>query len=156
MKKINPKYAEMIMGQVNHSPYFKLLSMELRTIEIGSCLVEINLQEKHLQPFGLVHGGVFATIIDAAAFWGVYPEVDQESGMTSVDLKLNYLAPSTAPGKLIARGRRIKIGKTLGLGEAEVTDTNGRIVAHGTSTCMVMANLAITNQGLLPPKFIEE
>ena len=75
--------------------------------------------------------------------------------MTSVDLKMNFLAPATAPGKLIARGRRIKIGKTLGLGEAEVADAHGKIVAHGVSTLMVVESLKLPNQDLLPPKFID-
>lgn len=154
MVRINPHYAELVKLAVNQSPYFRLLSMELREFNIGTSLVEIDLQEKHLQPFGAVHGGVFATIIDATTFWAVYGEVDERSGMTSVDLKVNYLAPAAASGKLIARGRRIKIGKTLGLGEAEVTNEAGKILAHGTSTLMVMTDLNFINQDLLPPKFI--
>jgi uncharacterized protein (TIGR00369 family) len=154
MGRINPHYAEMVKQVVNESPYFRLLSMELREFDIGTSLVEIDLQEKHLQPFGAVHGGVFATIIDATTFWAVYAEVDERSGMTSVDLKLNYLAPAAAPGRLIARGRRIKIGKTLGLGEAEVTNEEGKLLAHGTSTLMVIADLSFINQERLPPKFV--
>lgn len=156
MGKINPEYLQMVMKQVNQSPYFQLLSMELVTLDIGTCLVEIELQEKHLQPFGVVHGGVFSTIIDAATFWAVYAEIPEGAGMTSVDLKLDYLAPATAPGKLIARGRRVKIGKTLGLGVAEVTDEKGKIVAHGTSALMVLGSASLTNQDLFPPKYIEE
>jgi len=154
MARINPHYADMVRQVVNQSPYFRLLSMELREFDVGTSLVEIDLQEKHLQPFGAVHGGVFATIIDATTFWAVYGEVDERSGMTSVDLKLNYLAPAAAPGRLIARGRRIKIGKTLGLGEAEVTNEEGKLLAHGTSTLMIMADLSFINQERLPPKFV--
>ena len=154
MGKINPKYLQMVMKQANQSPYFQLLSMELVEMGIGESRVEIQLQEKHLQPFGVVHGGVFSTIIDAAAFWAVYAEIPETAGMTSVDLKLDYLAPATAPGKLIARGRRVKIGKTLGLGVAEVTNGNGKIVAHGTSALMVLQEASLINQHTLPPKFI--
>jgi len=97
---------------------------------------------------------VFSTIIDAATFWAVYPEVDENSGMTSVDLKLNYLAPASK-GKLIAEGRRIKLGKTLGLGEAEVRDENGRILAHGTSTLIILPDFPFLHDRPLPAKFIE-
>lgn len=156
MGRLNPEYVQMVMKEVNQCPYFQLMSMELQEIGIGECLVEIELQEKHLQPFGVVHGGVFSTIIDAATFWAVYPEINEGAGMTSVDLKLNYLAPATAPGKLIARGRRIKIGKTLGLGAAEVTNDKGKILAYGTSTLMVLEAASLTNQSRLPPRFIDE
>jgi len=127
--------------------------MELRSFEIGSALLEIELEERHLQPFGVVHGGVFATIIDAAAFWAVYPEIDENMGMTSVDLKLNYLAPAVT-GKLIARGSRIKNGKTLGLGEASVTDESGKLLAHGTSTLIVLPTVMFAHKAPLPAKFL--
>ena len=154
MRKLNPEYVEVVRSGANGCPYFSLLSMSIKELRIGGCLMEIQVDEKHMQPFGLVHGGAFASIIDAATFWAVYPEVDEKNGMTSVDLKLNYLAPSSK-GKLIARGRRIKLGKTLGLGEAEVTDEDGRILAHGVSTLMIMPDLPFLH-GNLPPKFIEE
>jgi uncharacterized protein (TIGR00369 family) len=153
MRKLNPEYVRIVSAAANRSPYFSLMSMELKDFAKGSSLVEIELQEKHLQPFGVVHGGVFSTIIDAAAFWAVYPEVDEDAGMTSVDLKLNYLAPATA-GKLVAAGRCIKLGKTLGLGEATVTDQDGRVLAHGTSTLIVLPGISFAHDGPLPRKFL--
>jgi uncharacterized protein (TIGR00369 family) len=153
MRKLNPEYVRIVSEVANRSPYFSLMSMKLRDFAPGSSLVEIELGEKHLQPFGVVHGGVYSTIVDAAAFWAVYPEIDEGMGMTSVDLKLNYLAPTSA-GKLLGIGRRIKLGKTLGLGEAKVTDQDGRVLAHGTSTVIVLPGVAFTHQGPLPPKFL--
>ncbi len=153
MRRINPDYVRVVSETANRSPYFTLISMRLVSFAIGECRLEIDLGNKHLQPFGLVHGGVFSSIIDAAAFWAVYPEIDENSGMTSVDLKLNYLAPAQG-GKLIAKGRRIKSGRTLGLGEAEVIDDAGRILAHGTSTLMTLPNMQFEYDGDLPPKFI--
>jgi uncharacterized protein (TIGR00369 family) len=155
MRKINPDYVQVVAAAANRSPYFSLLGMKLLDFDIGTCTLEIAVEGKHLQPFGVVHGGVFSSIIDAAAFWSVYPEVSQDSGMTTVDLKINYLAPANA-GKLIAKGRRIKLGKTLGLGEAVVTDEGGRILAHGTSTLIVLPDFPFLNDEPLPPKFIEE
>ena len=103
----------------------------------------------------MVHGGVFASIIDAAAFWSTYFGIeDQRAGLTTVDLKLNYLAPA-ASGKLIARGRQIKVGSTLGYAEAEVTDETGKILTHGTSTVIILPGKAIEGDPPLPPKFIE-
>jgi uncharacterized protein (TIGR00369 family) len=154
MKKLNPEYVSIVSAGANACPYFNLLSMKLLDFSEGKSLLEITLDEKHLQPFGVVHGGVFSSIIDAAAFWAVFGEVDEDAGMTSVDLKLNYLAPARN-GKLVARGRKIKLGKTLGLGEAEVTDGNGKVLAHGTSTLIVLPDMPFVSQDVLPPKFIQ-
>jgi len=153
MKKLNPEYIERVTQFVNHCPYFELLSMKILDVGLGFSLLEIHLAEKHLQPFGFVHGGVFASIIDAAAFWAVFCGIeDQNAGATTVDLKLNYLAPAVS-GKLIAKGRQIKLGKTLGYAETTVTDENSRLLAHGTSTLMILPGNGLAMDQPLPPKF---
>jgi uncharacterized protein (TIGR00369 family) len=155
MKKLNPDYIKRIREIVTTSPYFELLSMELVDVGLGYSSLEIDVTRKHLQPFGMVHGGVFSSIIDAAAFWAVYPGIeDPADGMTTVDLKLNYLAPA-ASGKLIARGRQIKLGRTLGYAEAQVVNQDEKILAHGTSTVIILPGKAIEVDPPLPPKFIE-
>jgi uncharacterized protein (TIGR00369 family) len=73
--------------------------------------------------------------------------------VTTVDLKLNYLAPARA-GRLIARGRRIKLGKALGYAEATVTAEDGKILAHGTSTLMVLEGKAPRMDTPFLPKFV--
>ena len=153
MKRLNPEYVERVTPFVNHSPYFDLLSMKLVDVGLGFSLLEVNLAKKHLQPFGFVHGGVYASIIDAAAFWAVFCGIEeQNAGATTVDLKLNYLAPAVS-GKLIAKGHLIKLGKTLGYAEATVTDENSRLLAHGTSTLMILPGSGLTVDPPLPPKF---
>lgn len=153
MKKPNAEYIKRVSQIVNTCPYFKLLSMKIRDVGVGFSVLEIDLSEKHLQPFGFVHGGVFASIIDAAAFWAVFYEIeDQNAGVTTVDLKLNYLAPAVS-GRLMAKGRQIKLGKTLGYAEAEVTDKSGKILAHGTSTVIILPGKGLTADPPLPNKF---
>jgi uncharacterized protein (TIGR00369 family) len=153
MKELNAEYIQLVNRLVNHSPYFELLSMTISDVGPGFSLLEINLAPKHLQPFGFVHGGVFSSIIDAATFWAIFYEIeDQNAAATSVDLKLNYLAPAVS-GKLIAKGSRIKLGKTLGYAEATVTDENGKLLAHGTSTLMILPGKRLAMDQPLPPKF---
>jgi len=155
MKTPNPEYIKRISEIVCACPYFELLSMKLMDVGIGYSSLEIDLSGKHLQPFGMVHGGAIASIIDAAAFWSVYFGFeDQAAGLTTVDLKLNYLAPAVS-GKLIARGRQIKVGRTLGYAEAQVVDQAGKVLAHGTSTVIILPGKALEADPPLPPKFIE-
>ncbi len=153
MKELNPAYIDHVNRLINNSPYFKLLSMTIVDAGFGFSLLEIDLDRKHLQPFGFVHGGVFASIIDAACFWSLFHEIeDPNAGATTVDLKLNYLAPA-ASGKLIAKGRRIKLGRTLGYAEATVSDEDGKLLAHGTSTLMILPENRLVIDQPLPPKF---
>jgi len=156
MKRLNPEYVEAINQLMNSSPYFSLISMRICDIGIGRSLIEIDLGEEHLQPFGQVHGGVFASIIDAAAFWAVFCDLeDQDAGLISVDLKLNFLAPAGASGKLVARGRQIRLGRSIGYAEAEVASEGGKLLAHGTSTMMVLRGKGLEVSPPLPPKFLD-
>ncbi len=154
MLKVNPEYMSKIMQATNACPYFRLQNMRLLNFDNGISNLEIDVDPgKHYQPFGITHGGVVCSIIDAAAFWAVYGQAPENVGMTSVDLKLNYLAPASGL-KLIAQGKMIKLGKTLGYGQAEVLDENGRILASGSSTLMVIPGLPFRYAGELPPKFL--
>ena len=148
--KLNPRYVEAVTKVVNQSPYFSLLSMEIRDLQWGTSLLEIQLAEKHLQPFGFVHGGAMASIMDAATFWAVFPQIEKGLGLTTVEIKVNFLAPAQK-GKLVARGRCIRLGKTLALGDAEIRNSEGGLVAHGTATMMVVPDLKIPGQENLPP-----
>ena len=153
MKRLNPAYMEAVVRNVSKCPYFTLISMELKELDQGRCRLEVVIQEKHLQPFGMVHGGVYSSLVDAAAFWAVYSQIDEDLGMTTVEMKLNYLAPSSE-GALIAKGKNIKVGKTLCLGEASIEDETGKLLAHGTSTMMVLRDFEIRGESELPPKFL--
>jgi len=149
----NPEYIERVNRLVNRSPFFELLSMKIIDVGPGFSVVQIELSQKHLQPFGFVHGGVFAAIVDAAAFWAVFYQIEnQNTGATTVDVNLNYLAPAVS-GKLIAKGRQIKLGKTLGYAEAEVSTESGKLLAHGTSTLILLPGKGLTSDPPLPLKF---
>lgn len=148
--QLNPRYTEAVAMLVNRSPYFSLLSMEIKDLQWGTCLLEVKLGEKHLQPFGMVHGGVMASVVDAAAFWAVFPQVEKGMGLTTVEMKLNFLAPAQK-GKLVAQGRCIKMGRTLALGETQVRNGEEVLVAHGTATMMVVPDLHVRGYENLPP-----
>ena len=121
----------------------------------------MNLDTKHLNPFGGIHGGVYASIIDTAAYWAVYCELEEDAGLISLDLKVDNLS-TAKEGKLIVEGRQIKVGRSICLSEATVTDTQGKLLAHGTSKQMVTQGLQSIDQAVvamghqaLPPKFLE-
>jgi uncharacterized protein (TIGR00369 family) len=111
MTQLNPKHVEAVKSFINQSPYFRHLSMPVKDMGLGYSIVEIDIGNEHLNPFGGLHGGVYASAIDSAAYWAVYCELDEGAGLISIDLKVDYLSPAST-GKLVIKGRRIKIGKT--------------------------------------------
>ncbi len=154
MKKPNPEHIEKLCSIINTSPYPYLLSMKLSDIGIGYAKVELEVEKKHRQLMGVVHGGVFAALIDTVTFWAVYYAIDDPGAwVTSVDLKINYLAAASS-GKLIATGRQLKVGKTLCYADAEIRNGDGKLMTHGSSTLMILHGKELTDHVLVTPKFI--
>jgi uncharacterized protein (TIGR00369 family) len=155
MKKLNPDYVKAVTAMANDSPYFRHLGMVIADLGMGEALVEIHSRDNHRQIYGHVHGGVIASLVDTAIFWCFFAELDESAGITTVDLKVNYLAP-VADGKLSARGKRIRLGRTLGLGETEVFNGEGKLVAHGTSSVIVLSRYQLPSpfDSLSIPKFL--
>jgi len=153
MRQLNPEHLRVVAEAVNTCPFFELMSMRLESFAQRTSHLEIVLREKHLQPYGMVHGGVYAAILDAAAFWAAYADVDEGVGLTTIEIKVNYLAPVSS-GRLIGKGRLIKAGRTICLAEADIEDSTGRLVAHGTSTMMVLPGLSFKGPSDVPPKFL--
>jgi len=153
MKELNPQWIKAIKDLVNSSPYFQLESMMVFDLGLGTSRVEIEIQKKHLQPFGMIHGGVYSGLIDAAGFWAAYTLGEENQVLTTVEMKLNYLAPSNS-GRLVGLGRCLKLGKTLGLAEARIENEDGQFLAHGLVTMMVVPDLQLKGAASTPPKFL--
>lgn len=153
-KQLNPEHLKRIRDLVTFAPYPALQSMVLQDLGMGFATVQIIVEPKHFQPYGVVHGGVLATLVDTAAYWAVYCSVEDESAvLTSVDLKLNYLGPVTE-GILTAKGQLVKMGKKIGYAMASVMDEKDQVVAHGASTLMVLLGKQKNFDPPLPPKFM--
>ena len=146
----NPAYVHAVQESVRTAPYPALIGMILTAMDFDSCRIELALAECHLQPFGIVHGGVLATLIDTATFWAGFMRLPEDAGLVNVDLKLNYLK-AVARGRLRAEGKCLRAGRQISYAEASVFDAAGELVAHGTSTLM-----ALPGKGLKVnvPKFL--
>ena len=137
MKEPNPEFIRALKQVVNTSPYPHHMKMRLAGIGYDRASVEMDLDTCHLQPYGIVHGGVIATLIDTATFWAGFLRLPEDAGLVNVDLKLNYLKPVIS-GRLTARGVCMRPGRTISYAEAKVVDGDGDLVAHGTSSLMAL------------------
>jgi uncharacterized protein (TIGR00369 family) len=142
MPSPNPAFVDALINVVNTSPFPAHMQMRLEAIAFDHAVVSLKTDACHLQAYGIVHGGVLATLIDTATFWAVFLRLPERDGLVNVDLKLNYLRP-VANGILTATGRCIRAGRSLSYAEAGVADAEGQLVAHGTSTLMILPGKGI-------------
>lgn len=137
MLRPNDDYIRRLIETVNSSPFPRHLPMQLISIELDRAVVACETSTCHLQPFGIVHGGVLATLIDTATFWAVFMRLPKDTGLVNIDLKLNYLRP-VSNGTITASGECIRSGRAISYAEARVADASGKLLAHGTSTLMAL------------------
>lgn len=162
MRMLNPEHIKAVIDLINQGPYFRLLSMEVCELGSGYSKVVVDLGRKHLNPFGGIHGGVYSSLIDTAAYWAVYGDVEENAGLISLDIKVDNLAP-IKEGRLVVEGKQIKAGRNICIAEAVIINHQGKYLAHGTSKQMVIPGLQTIAQAVyamgykpLPPKFINK
>jgi uncharacterized protein (TIGR00369 family) len=124
-------------GELPPPPVADLIGFTLAAVDPGRAVVELEAGPRHANPMGTVHGGVLCDIADAAMGIAYASGLDDGETFTTLELKINFLKPVRA-GKLVATGRVVKAGRTIGLVECDVADDKERLVARATSTCMTL------------------
>lgn len=152
MSTPNPEYVSRLKTLVREAPYPSHMNMVLSQIDLDTAVVELTLGEYHMQPFGIVHGGVLATLIDTATFWAAFLRLPDGDGLVNIDLKLNYLK-AVEKGVLRAKGRCLRFGRSISYAECSVVGEAGELLAHGTSTLMALPGKGL---GMDVEKFLPE
>ena len=130
------EHAEKIMrGEAPPPPIGRLLGFVLKSIEPGRAVFEMEADERHHNPMGTLHGGVYCDLADAAMGYAYAATLGEGETFTTVELKINFFRP-VRKGKLTAEARIVRAGATLGYVESDVKDGEGRLVARAASTCM--------------------
>lgn len=124
-------------GEAAPPPIADLIGFTLTEIEPGRAVVVFDAGPRHANPMGTLHGGVLCDVADAAMGMAYAASLDEGETFTTLELKINFLKPVRI-GRLIATGRLVKGGRTVGLVECDVVDDKDRFVARASSTCMTL------------------
>ena len=115
----------------------KLVGFRPISVETGTAVFELEAGPQHANPMGTLHGGIICDVADAAMGVAYASTLGDGESFTTIELKINFLRPFKS-GTLVATGRVVKAGRTIGLTECDVTDTEGQLVARAMSTCMTL------------------
>ncbi len=114
------------------------LGITLESVERGRTVYTLTPSPATANAIYTVHGGVLATLMDTAMGSAIFTELADGVLYTTLELKVNFIRPVKLDGdQLSCEGRTINIGKRTALAEARVVDPAGKLIAHGTSTCML-------------------
>ena len=93
----------------------------------------------HLNPAGTVHGGLAATLLDSCMGLAVQSTLEKGVGQTTLEFKISLVRPITPEtGMIKGEGTVLSRGRRVGTAEGRLTDGMGRLLAHGTTTCLII------------------
>lgn len=130
-------FRAIVAGEREPPPVAKLVGFRMTDAEPGRVVFEIDVGPQHASPLGTLHGGIVCDVADAALGCAHASLLEDGESFTTLELKINFLKPVWS-GRLVAEGRSIRFGRTVGLTECRVVDEHGSLVAYATSTLMTL------------------
>ena len=122
----------LVAGSLPLNTMARTLGYNIAEASLGRVVVTADPSGDHLNPAGTVHGGLAATLLDTCTA--------RERGFasTTLEFKISLLRPITPEtGSIRAEGTVITSGRRVGTAEGQLTDSEGRLLAHGTTTCLI-------------------
>ena len=127
-------------GELPPPPIAELMGFHGVLAEPGRAVFEMEPGPQHYNPIGSVHGGVALTLLDSAMGCAVHTLLAAGVGYTTLEVKTNFVRPITAEtGVIQCEGIVIHQGSRIATAEGKLTDASGKLLAHGTTTCLIFA-----------------
>ena len=128
----------LIAGKYPAPPIMRALEFSLDRVEHGVAVFSGDAKYDHYNPIGSVHGGWVATLLDSCMGCAMHTTLKPGQGYTSLEIKVNFVRPVLdKTGRVTAEGRVIYAGSRTGTAEGKLIDANGKLLAHGTTTCLI-------------------
>jgi uncharacterized protein (TIGR00369 family) len=129
----------MLAGGAPYPPMLDLLGIRLAEVEHGRVVFTANVEERFYNGTGVAHGGFAATLLDTALGCAINSTTTAGRRFTTLELKVNLTRPlTTEANPLKCEGKVIHIGGRIAISEAWIHGGDGKLYAHGTTTCIVV------------------
>ena len=116
----------------------QILGYDVVEAESGRVVITLVPTGAHLNPAGTMHGGLTATLLDSCMGLAIQSTLEKGVSQTTLEFKISLVRPITPETGLIkAEGKVLNCGRRIGTADGRVTDGNGRLLAHGTTTCLI-------------------
>ena len=117
------------------------LGYDVAEAESGRVVITAMPTGAHLNPWGTVHGGLAATLLDSCMGLAVQSTLEKGISSTTLEFKISLVRPITPETGLVrAEGKVLNCGRRIGIAEGHLTDGKGRLLAHGTTTCIIFSS----------------
>jgi uncharacterized protein (TIGR00369 family) len=132
-------FERMMAGDLPAPPIMVHSNIRMKEFSEGRAVFTGQPAREFLNPLGTVHGGWISTLIDTALSCTVHTTLKPGEFYTTTSLTVNMVRPlSETSGEVICEGRIVHRGSRLATSEGDLRDENGKLIAHGTVSCMIL------------------
>ena len=132
-------FRKMIAGEVPPPPLVALLGLKLVEAEPGRVTFTGVASEEFYNGMGVAHGGFAATLLDSALGCAINTVMPAGRVFTTIDLQIHYTRPLRRDaGELRCTATVVHAGSRTATSEGRIVDANGKVYAHGTTTCILV------------------
>jgi uncharacterized protein (TIGR00369 family) len=125
-------------GVLPLNTFARTLGYDVTEAEHGRVVIVAEPNDTLLNPAGTVHGGFSATLLDSCMGLAIQSTLEKGLGQTTLEFKISLVRPITSEtGTIRAEGTVLSRGRRIGTAEGRITDRTGRLLAHGTTTCLI-------------------
>lgn len=133
-----PKFKASLLAKMRQeSPFWELLGLEPADVKKGWAKVRLPFARKLVHPLGRAHGGAIFSAADSAVAMALIGLVDRDETFATVEMKINFLKPFDA-GEMTAEAKIVHKGARTALGDVEVRNGEGTLIAKGLATYMIL------------------
>jgi uncharacterized protein (TIGR00369 family) len=132
-------FKRIMSGEEPNAPYLDLIGAWFDSVSEGRVVCKSVPGLQHYNPMGVAHGGYASSLLDTAMGCAIHTLCKPGTGNMTLELKVNLVRAITKDvGELTAEGTIIHHGRTIATSEGRIVDANGKLYAHGNTTCMIV------------------
>ena len=129
----------IVSGEYAPLPIGETLGFRIASVEPGKVTVRGRPDARSLNLINTIHGGWAAAVLDTAMALSNLSMLAEGQSFTTLDIRINYIRPITLDtGEVVAEGSIINAGRRVAYCEAKLLDSAGKLLAHGTGTCLIL------------------
>ena len=129
-------FRELMEGSVARSSMLELFDINIEAAEPGLVVLTAKPTAEHYNPLGFVHGGYAAVLLDTCMAAAIVTSLAPGLSSVTLEYKISFPRPMSADtGVVRGEGKTLHVGRQMAIAEGRLIDANGRLLAHGTTTC---------------------
>jgi len=121
------------MSDVPSSEFTRQLGMQTVSLADGVCVIELELDERHMSVARRAHGGVLFAMLDTVMGRAILSKLPAGRGCATIEASIHYFRP-VRDGRIRAEGRLVRLTRRTAYAEGTLSDADGSLLARSAGT----------------------